>query len=150
MTTWCQCCGQLGLGFWLGDIPRVMRAPSSSHPACVRCRDSRLFWAAVRSRSSAILTTNCTERIQSLQSLVCTLLVWLVQTVKGLDVRMASNYKLKLRYLSLGVGETQRTLVYATKKSSHCKAVAAYSLRRTLQVVDSLSAPVQQRRQLIR
>lgn len=97
-----------------------------------------------------MLTTNCTERIQILQPLTITLLVWLVQKVKGLDVRMAVSYNLKLRYLSFGVGETQRTLVYATKKSSHCKAVAAHSLRGTLQVVDSLSAPIQQRGQLIR
>lgn len=42
----------------LWGSPKVIRAPSRSHPACVRCRDRRLFWAAVRRRSSAILTTN--------------------------------------------------------------------------------------------
>lgn len=46
----------------LEDLPNVMRAPSSSHPACVRCRESRLFWAAVRRRSSAMLTTNYRDR----------------------------------------------------------------------------------------
>lgn len=44
------------------DLPRVMRAPSSSQPACVRCKDSRLFCAADRKRSSAILTTSYKQR----------------------------------------------------------------------------------------
>lgn len=59
-----------------------MRAPSSSHPACVRCRDSRLFWAAVRRRSSAILTTNYIQRIQTVEPLNIWALVRLVEKVK--------------------------------------------------------------------
>lgn len=39
------------------SLPKVMSAPRSSQPACVRCRERRLFWAAERSKSSAILTT---------------------------------------------------------------------------------------------
>lgn len=52
-------------------------------------------------------------------------------------------------HLALGVGDTQWTLVHASQQSSHRKAVTAYSLRRTLQVVDSLSTAVQQRGELI-
>lgn len=68
-TIWWPCCQELADKLprnWkhLGNLPRVMRAPNSSHPAWVRCRDSRLFWAAVRSRSSAILTTNYKKRTQ--------------------------------------------------------------------------------------
>lgn len=52
-------------------------------------------------------------------------------------------------HLALGVGDTQWTLVYASQQSSHGKAVAAHSLRWTLQVVDSLCTAVQQWGQLI-
>lgn len=50
------------------DLPRVMRAPSSSQPACVRCKDSRLFCAAVRKRSSAILTTSYKQRTHTVSA----------------------------------------------------------------------------------
>lgn len=68
-TTWWPCCQELAAKSprnrkRLGISPRVMRAPSSSHPAWVRCKESRLFWAAVRRRSSAILTTNYKKRTQ--------------------------------------------------------------------------------------
>jgi len=39
--------------------PRVIRAPRSSQPDCVLCSDSRLFWLAVRSNSSAIPNICC-------------------------------------------------------------------------------------------
>lgn len=36
-------------------VPRVIIAPIRSQPACVRFKDNRLFWLALRSNSSAVL-----------------------------------------------------------------------------------------------
>ena len=46
---------KLTVSYW----PRVIKAPRSSQPDCVRCSDNRLFWFAVRSSSSAIANICC-------------------------------------------------------------------------------------------
>lgn len=65
------------------------------------------------------------------------------------DEKEAVRLKSEDTHLALRVGDTQRTLVYASQQSSHGKAVAAHGLRRTLQVVDSFGTTVQQWGQLI-